>query len=125
MEFKQGKGFKKLKTVRDFQTGEAEESFKKVNEEAINQYAEEVEQAIEAEMVRIAREYGYNIPDNPTIEESQRLIEVMKEDGFEIVLEQETKLIPQEDKCVYSVTISVKQVHTTIDFDIEEEPEEE
>lgn len=121
MEFKKGNGFKKLKTVKDFQTGEAQEEYKKVTEEAINQYAEEVEQAIEAEMVRIAREYGYNVPDKPTTEEAKRLNDVMKEDGFEIVLEQETKNDPEKNKYIYSVTLSVKQIHTTIDFDIEEE----
>lgn len=121
MEFKKGKSFKKLKTVKDFQTGEEENIVQKVTDEAINQYAEEVEQAIEAEMMRIAKEYGYEVPDVLTIEDAQRLTEQMKQDGFELVLEQETKLIPKEDKCVYSVTISVKQIHTTIDFDIEEE----
>ncbi|QKN88225.1 hypothetical protein Novomoskovsk_37 [Bacillus phage Novomoskovsk] len=121
MEFKKGKSFKKLKTVKDFQTGEEENIVNKVIDEAINQYAEEVEQAIEAEMVRIAKEYGYEIPEKPTIEDAKRLDEQMKQDGFEIVLEQETKNDPEKGKYIYSVTISVKQIHTTIDFDIEEE----
>lgn len=121
MEFKKGKSFKKLKTVKDFQTGEAEESFRKVTEEAINQYAEEVERAIEAEMIRIAKEYGYEFPDDPTLDDVKRLDAQMKQDGFEMVLEQETKNDPEKERYIYSVTISVKQIHTTIDFDIEEE----
>ena len=123
MEFKKGNSFKKLKTVKDFQTGEVEENFKKVTDEAINQYAEEVEQAIEAEMVRIAREYGYEVPDELSLEDTMRLQEEMNKDGFEIVLEQETKNDPEKEKYVYSVTLSVKQIHTVIDFDVEMEEE--
>jgi hypothetical protein len=123
MEFKKGNSFKKLKTVKDFQTGEVEENFKKVTDEAINQYAEEVEQAIEAEMVRIAREYGYEVPDEMSLEDTMRLQEEMNKDGFEIVLEQETKNDPEKEKYVYSVTLSVKQIHTVIDFDVEMEEE--
>lgn len=123
MEFKKGNSFKKLKTVKDFQTGEVEENFKKVTDEAINQYAEEVEQAIEAEMVRIAREYGYEVPDEMSLEDTMRLQEEMNKDGFEIVLEQETKNDPEKEKYIYSVTLSVKQIHTVIDFDVEMEEE--
>lgn len=123
MEFKKGNSFKKLKTVKDFQTGEVEENFKKVTDEAINQYAEEVEQAIEAEMVRIAREYGYEVPDEISLEDTMRLQEEMNKDGFEIVLEQETKSDPEKEKYIYSVTLSVKQIHTVIDFDVEMEEE--
>ncbi|AGE60797.1 reductase [Bacillus phage Leo2] len=123
MEFKKGNSFKKLKTVKDFQTGEVEENFKKVTDEAINQYAEEVEQAIEAEMVRIAREYGYEVPDEMSLEDTMRLQEEMSKDGFEIVLEQETKNDPEKEKYIYSVTLSVKQIHTVIDFDVEMEEE--
>ena len=123
MEFKKGNSFKKLKTVKDFQTGEVEENFKKVTDEAINQYAEEVEQAIEAEMVRIAREYGYEVPDELSLEDTMRLQEEMNKDGFEIVLEQENKNDPEKEKYVYSVTLSVKQIHTVIDFDVEMEEE--
>lgn len=121
MEFKKGNSFKKLKTVKDFQTGEVEENFKKVTDEAINQYAEEVERAIEAQMIKIAKEYGYEVPDELTLEDAKRLQEEMNKDGFEIVLEQETKNDPEKEKYVYSITLSVKQIHTTIDFDIEEE----
>ncbi|AGE61025.1 holin [Bacillus phage Finn] len=121
MEFKKGKSFKKLKTVKDFQTGEAEETLQKVTDEAINQYAEEVERAIEAEMLKVAKEYGYELPDEPTLEDFKQFNEQMKQDGFEIVLEQETKNDPSKEKYIYSVTISVKQIHTIIDFDIEEE----